>query len=157
MPAARYIYRPGDVDADGVPIPRLVDLSGYAERLLRERDGDACQLCFEPIDFVSRATRKNPSLGRSIDHIIPKTLRGTDDLTNLWLTHFKCNARKGKQWIGRQDGSIDPRRVDAGPGTGLADERAAHSCAPSTEPLFVPGPGDWIDPVTNASGDTSES
>jgi 5-methylcytosine-specific restriction endonuclease McrA len=66
-------------------------------RWLRERDGDNCALCGEPIDFtLAPAGRTHGrSMGVSIDHIIPRAAGGSDDFTNLQLAHGPCNRRKG--------------------------------------------------------------
>ncbi len=49
------------------------------------RDGENCWLCGR---FV--APRK-----RSLDHVIPKSKGGTNDIGNLRLAHKSCNGRRG--------------------------------------------------------------
>lgn len=51
---------------------------------VRARDHGVCQLCGEAV--AGRGT---------IDHIVPKSRGGTDDLENLQLAHAACNQRKG--------------------------------------------------------------
>lgn len=57
---------------------------------LIKRDGLKCQLCNENID-MSRIGL----FGVSIDHIVPRSKGGTDELENLRLTHCICNALRG--------------------------------------------------------------
>ena len=57
---------------------------------LIKRDGLKCQLCNEDID-MSRIGL----FGVSIDHIVPRSKGGTDELENLRLTHCICNALRG--------------------------------------------------------------
>jgi 5-methylcytosine-specific restriction endonuclease McrA len=63
-------------------------LGGYrADQLSRavvEAKGRTCHLFGQPI------------LGRvSADHIIPVSLGGTDDVSNLAPSHLKCNVKRG--------------------------------------------------------------
>lgn len=54
-----------------------------------ERDGWLCQLCGDPVDpNAGPQTRSYPS----IDHKVPQSLGGTDDLTNLQTAHRWCNS-----------------------------------------------------------------
>jgi hypothetical protein len=57
---------------------------------LRARDGDLCWLCLDPIDF-----RPEPKKTRrpTLEHLHPKSLGGTDELTNLRLCHPGCNRQ----------------------------------------------------------------
>lgn len=52
--------------------------------------GSTCALCRGAIDFDATEKHRRPSL----DHIVPRALGGTDDLSNLQLTHFGCNQKK---------------------------------------------------------------
>lgn len=52
---------------------------------LRKRDGNHCWLCGKLFDHVVRIT---------IDHAIPKSRGGTNELHNLRLAHYKCNNRR---------------------------------------------------------------
>lgn len=53
------------------------------ERLLHER-GDQCEICLRPC----------PPDDRSIDHRIELSRGGTNDLSNLQLTHHRCNTQR---------------------------------------------------------------
>lgn len=56
------------------------------QRLI-ERDGMLCALCGK---LMGRRTV-------SIDHIIPKSLGGTNDMANLRLAHKRCNIIRGNK------------------------------------------------------------
>lgn len=53
--------------------------------------GLRCGICSLPVDL---SLRKPDLLAPSIDHIVPKALGGTDDLSNLQMAHWGCNQRK---------------------------------------------------------------
>lgn len=71
-------------------------LIGY----LRERDGELCQCgCRQRIRFdLSSGSKGHPSgLGPSIDHVIPRSQSGPDELSNLRLLTWKCNRLRGNR------------------------------------------------------------
>lgn len=81
-------------DRDREPIAAHDDVAmnpGPTRRLRRqrliERDGMLCALCGLP---MGRRTV-------TIDHILPKSLGGTNDMANLRLAHKKCNRRRGNK------------------------------------------------------------
>ena len=74
--------------------------------ILRERDGDRCQLCLKVIDF---SLPVRTPMSRSVDHVTPARAGGADSLDNLWLSHLVCNQRKGARHVGRPDGTTDVR------------------------------------------------
>ena len=59
---------------------------------LRERDGDTCGICSEPIDFA--LSGRDPR-GRSVDHILPRSRGGAHTWANTQLAHLRCNLSKG--------------------------------------------------------------
>lgn len=63
---------------------------------LRQRDGKVCQLCNKPIDFKV----KNPNARDypTIDHIVPLSKGGLDELENMQLAHRKCNEKKADKY-----------------------------------------------------------
>lgn len=62
-------------------------------RALRKRDGDYC-FCDEVIDFSLTETDPNNKKASSIDHIIPRSEGGGNELSNLRLAHRICNERR---------------------------------------------------------------
>lgn len=70
--------------------PRLEPLPSFID--IAERDRWSCALCAQPVDPALRF----PDLMRgSLDHIVPLAKGGTNDETNLQLSHLLCNLRKG--------------------------------------------------------------
>ena len=61
---------------------------------LIERDGTNCHLCNEPVDTL---LPRNNRFGATIDHVIPISKGGLDELDNLKLAHWICNIRKGNR------------------------------------------------------------
>lgn len=61
-------------------------------RRLRERDGDHCWLCLEPIDFTIDSM-EDP-MRPSRDHVVPVARGGTDELGNMRLAHAGCNSER---------------------------------------------------------------
>ena len=78
---------------DSYPVPSVVRLKHYVRMSRRKlsptrknilkRDGFRCQYC---------GTKSGPM---TVDHIIPKTMGGTDTWENLICACVKCNTRKG--------------------------------------------------------------
>lgn len=50
-----------------------------------------CWLCGQHVDQTLPA---NHDLARSIDHVIPRSLGGTNERSNLRLAHRRCNSRR---------------------------------------------------------------
>lgn len=71
----------------------------WRRRKLIERDGIDCALCRKPMITMKDIT---------IDHWIPKSKGGTNDLANLRLAHPKCNQSKRdllpEEWLALQEG-----------------------------------------------------
>ncbi len=61
---------------------------------LRLRDGDNCAVCGLRNLFYYRPPKPLQGLKVSIDHIIPVCQGGTDNLSNLRLTHYWCNTSR---------------------------------------------------------------
>lgn len=63
--------------------------------LLGDQQGWVCEWCNEPVDRDAERVADRPSL----DHIIPISRGGTNDLPNLHMLHFRCNAEKGAKIV----------------------------------------------------------
>lgn len=61
---------------------------------LAERDNFVCHICGETVDMSLPRTSK---LGATIDHVVPITRGGRDELDNLKLAHWVCNVRKNNK------------------------------------------------------------
>lgn len=59
--------------------------------LLVERDGPDCRLCGEVVDLS--LSYPDP-MSRAVDHIIPRSLGGPDQVSNYQISHSACNNRK---------------------------------------------------------------
>lgn len=68
-------------------------LIGY----LVERDGRRCAICRRVVSLDVRSGPKGNRRGPSVDHVIPRSLGGRDDLANLRLTHWGCNQQRGNR------------------------------------------------------------
>lgn len=71
------------------------------EYLIR-RDGRRCAICKRKIDFTIKSGTKGSRNGYSIDHVVPRSKGGTDDLANLRLAHWGCNQTRGNRGGGEQ-------------------------------------------------------
>lgn len=61
---------------------------------LVSRDGKTCGICREEVDL---SLRRPNLMSRSVDHIVPWSHGGSDDLDNLQLTHLHCNIKKNNR------------------------------------------------------------
>lgn len=66
-------------------------------RYLVERDGDRCGICRRRVDITLKSGTRGSRRGPSVDHIVPRSLGGSDDLANLRLTHWGCNQKRGNR------------------------------------------------------------
>ena len=62
---------------------------------LADRDGPDCGICGELVDLTLKSGSMGSEYGPSIDHVIPRSRGGSDDLSNLRLTHWVCNRKRG--------------------------------------------------------------
>lgn len=67
--------------------------------IVRARDGFYCAICKKNFGQKAEVT---------LDHWIPRSVGGSDDVDNLRLAHKKCNSWKGNR-VPNQDGSIPPK------------------------------------------------
>ncbi|MER6098344.1 HNH endonuclease signature motif containing protein [Streptomyces sp. NPDC001728] len=75
------------------------DVPLVSRSYLADRDGLKCHLCARKLSLVTK--RPNPGYA-SIDHVIPLSVGGTNDLANLRLAHLVCNLRKRAKAMGEQ-------------------------------------------------------
>lgn len=61
---------------------------------LAARDGHACGICGEDVDLRLQYPDSDSA---SVDHIIPRSLGGPDELANYRLSHLRCNIRRGNR------------------------------------------------------------
>ena len=86
------------------------------------RDGHwegKCLICGGPLRFDACSGE-----GANVEHIVPRSLGGTNDERNLGITHARCNAEKGRRWDGGRRRKREPERYDTLVGRLLA-ERAS--------------------------------
>lgn len=70
--------------------------SGVSLLAVVERDGWACWLCGVMVDqFVPRTSR----MGATVDHVVPLSKGGSDELENLRLAHWICNNKKSDSLV----------------------------------------------------------
>lgn len=67
-----------------------------------------CLICGGPLRFDA-ATGE----GATVEHIVPRSLGGTSDLSNLGITHARCNGEKGLHWDGGHRRRADPAKYGA--------------------------------------------
>lgn len=72
-----------------------------AHEQIAERDGLDCYLCKQPIDMTLPRTSK---MGATIDHVIPLSRGGLDEMSNLKLAHWGCNLAKSNKLVEELDG-----------------------------------------------------
>ncbi len=74
----------------------------WARRMLIARDGCVCGVCHKEIAKMRQV---------SLDHVIPRSRGGSDDISNLQLAHKDCNRDKAdmtpEEWKEFQYGSLD--------------------------------------------------
>jgi 5-methylcytosine-specific restriction endonuclease McrA len=56
-----------------------------------------CLICNGNLSFDERT-----GVGANLEHIVPRSRGGTNDLANLGVTHPACNAEKGRNWDSRK-------------------------------------------------------
>jgi 5-methylcytosine-specific restriction endonuclease McrA len=71
----------------------------YTDREIFERDGWRCHLCRKPVK--QDAPRTDPD-GATIDHIVPISLGGSDEPSNVATAHYRCNLDKRARAVNDQ-------------------------------------------------------
>src|SRR5689334_2888473 len=87
-----------------------------------------CLICNGPLAFDA-----GTGLGANIEHIVPRTQGGTNDLLNLGITHPRCNGEKGRHWDAKHR-TADPARYEELV-TRLLAERRRRQRDPDATPL----------------------
>lgn len=64
---------------------------------LVERDGNDCGICGHPVDVTLPSGPRGDDLGPSVDHVVPRSKGGGDELSNLRLAHWSCNRNRGNR------------------------------------------------------------
>lgn len=72
---------------------------GYLRAFICDRDRWRCGICRKA---VSRDRRHPDPLCASLDHVIPVSKGGSNDLWNLRLTHLKCNLERRNVGVAEQ-------------------------------------------------------
>jgi 5-methylcytosine-specific restriction endonuclease McrA len=70
--------------------------SGVSLIQVVERDGWACWLCGELVD---EALPRTSRMGATVDHVVPLSKGGSDELENLRLAHWICNNKKSDRLV----------------------------------------------------------
>lgn len=102
------------------------------DRTFSRVDGDwagKCIICGGPLRFDAKTGE-----GATIEHIVPRAGGGDNELLNLGLAHFACNAEKGRNWDRKQARRrrAEPEKYAAMVGRMLA-ERKRRWRAPADE------------------------
>jgi 5-methylcytosine-specific restriction endonuclease McrA len=64
------------------------------EAMLKGELGTVCSLCGEPLDFTLARAHFNAA---TLDHVIPLSRGGTNDIDNLRAAHRSCNEQRGSR------------------------------------------------------------
>lgn len=86
-----------------------------------------CLICGGPVRFDAQTGE-----GATIEHIVPRTLDGGNELSNLGVTHLRCNAEKGRRWDAGPRRRADPERYRS-----IVDRLRAERLRRWREPLAV--------------------
>lgn len=77
-----------------------------------QRAGDRwigkCLICGGRLAFAAASGE-----GATVEHILPRSKGGDNDLRNLGIAHPGCNHEKGVHWDARKGRRLDPARYDA--------------------------------------------
>lgn len=78
-------------------IPKASMWRQHLVAYLRSRDGDACGICAGAMRFDLPSGPRGDDRAPSIDHVVPRSRGGSDDLANLRLAHWGCNRQRGNR------------------------------------------------------------
>jgi len=71
-----------------------------------ERDGEACRYCRVPTIVDPEPSQR--FLERTLDHIVPLSKGGKDELSNVCVCCRSCNARKGARPVQAYSVRVQP-------------------------------------------------
>jgi HNH endonuclease len=74
------------------PFPRSGTISSTKQFQVYERDNWICCLCRLPVEWDTTMARSP-----SVDHVIPRSRGGSNEIENLRLAHHQCNTLKGSR------------------------------------------------------------
>lgn len=69
---------------------------------LVQRDGADCGICGCHVDITLPSGPRGNKMGPSIDHVVPRSHGGGDEMANLRLTHWICNRQRGNRGVPEQ-------------------------------------------------------
>jgi 5-methylcytosine-specific restriction endonuclease McrA len=71
----------------------------YTDKQVLDTYGSLCHICGIAIDLTAPrvSTKEGWQLGLHIDHLIPLSKGGVDNLSNVRPSHAQCNLRKGSK------------------------------------------------------------
>jgi hypothetical protein len=107
---------------------------GKVEKL-RARDGDACWLCTRPMDFTAVPNSKKAP---TIEHLVPRSLGGGGEMSNLVLTHQACNAHLANRPLSQKEEMRTKWHANAKKSASLKVAGKAHSSKPPVKAVPVP-------------------
>lgn len=98
-------YKQGSCTCSNTCAKKLKNGRGrYYLKRIAERDGDICQICGLKVDWNDFVIKNGyivcGNMYPSVDHIIPKSLGGSDDFENYQLAHRRCNSWKSNRYVG---------------------------------------------------------
>lgn len=76
-------------------------------QLIIDTYGYECHLCHELIDLSISGTHPK---GFTIDHVLPRSRGGSNDLANLRPAHRQCNSERGANYLGQRRSPSFSRR-----------------------------------------------
>lgn len=64
---------------------------------LVKRDGRRCGICSKPINLDLTSGPRGNDAGPTIDHVVPRSHGGSDELSNLRIAHWSCNRARSNR------------------------------------------------------------
>lgn len=65
-------------------------------KALRQQQGNRCCWCGGPMSFPAWSIC-NDATAETLEHLVPLSKGGADDITNMALSHYRCNQERGTQ------------------------------------------------------------